>query len=95
MAVELDDGTTYEAAPDQRDYRRFDLTRMRKGWPAGNEAPFILQGFACAAALIRQGDVNGESDPVVLMDRIVRIDEVSSEPITPTDAGRGPASSSS
>jgi len=91
--VELDDGTTYEAVTDQRDYRRFDLTRARHGWPPGQEAPFILQGFAVAAALVRQGDIDG--DPAALMDRIVNMTETGSEPVTPTDAGHGPASSSS
>lgn len=88
--VELDDGSMYEALVDQRDYRRYDLTRQRHGWPLPTEAPFLLQGFVIAAALIRQGDVE-ESDPAVLMNRVVTVTDLGEVPITPTDAGPGPA----
>jgi hypothetical protein len=92
--VELDDGSMYEALVDQRDYRRFDLTRAKHGWPSATEAPFVLQGFCVASALIRQGDVT-ETDPAVLMDRVVSVTDLGDEPVVPTDAGPGPASSSS
>lgn len=88
--VELDDGRVFEATTDQRDYRRWDLTRAKRGWPVATEAPFLLQGFAVAAALIRQGDVD-EKDPAVLMDHIVSIEELGESDVTPTDAGHTPA----
>jgi hypothetical protein len=88
----MDDGSVMEAVVDQRDYRRYDLTRSSHKWPAATDAPFLLQGFVCAAALIRQGDVD-ETDPVVVMDRIVEVVETGSSDVTPTAAGHGPASS--
>jgi hypothetical protein len=92
--VELDDGSMYEAYVDQRDYRRFDLTRARMGWPPASDAPFVLQGFCVASALLRQGDITG-TDPVSLMERVVAVTDLGDEPIVPTGAGPGPASSSS
>lgn len=88
--VTLDDGSVYEATVDQRDYRRYDLTRGRHGWPPPTEAPFLLQGFVCAAALVRQGDVT-DADPVAVMDRIVEVVETGTSDVSPTGAGPTPA----
>jgi len=88
--VTLTDGSVLEAVVDQRDYRRYDLTRQRHGWPAATDSPFLLQGFVCAAALIRQGDTH-ETDPAVLMDQIVEVVELGAADVVPTDAGVGPA----
>ena len=88
--VTMTDGSVLEAVVDQRDYRRYDLTRLRHGWPAATDAPFLLQGFVCAAALIRQGD-RTETDPAVLMDQIVEVVEIGTSDVSPTDAGLGPA----
>jgi hypothetical protein len=86
----MDDGTVLEATVDQRDYRRYDLTRAAHKWPPATDAPFLLQGFVCASALIRQGDVPG-TDPVAVMDQIVEVVEIGTSDVTPTDAGHGPA----
>ena len=88
--VTMEDGSVLEAVVDQRDYRRYDLTRAAHKWPAATDAPFLLQGFVCAAALIRQGDVT-DTDPAVVMDRIVEVVEIGTSDVTPTDAGHGPA----
>lgn len=88
--VTLDDGSVLEAVVDQRDYRRFDLTRVKHGWPLPTEAPFLLQGFVCAAALVRQGDVT-DTDPAALMERIVEVTEEGTSDVTPTGAGPTPA----
>lgn len=87
--VTMDDGQVHEAVVDQRDYRRWDLTRNRHGWPTATDAPFLLQSFVTAAALVRQGDVDG--DPAAVMERIVQVDDMGSSPVLPTDAGNGPA----
>lgn len=88
--VTMDDGTVLEAVVDQRDYRRYDLVRAARKWPPATDAPFLLQGFVCAAALVRQGEVP-EADPVAVMDRIVEVVEMGTSDVTPTDAGLGPA----
>lgn len=88
--VTMEDGQVHEAMVDQRDYRRWDLTRVRHGWPSAQEAPFLLQSFVTAAALVRQGDVP-DQDPAVVMDRIVQVDDMDTSPVVPTDAGLGPA----
>jgi hypothetical protein len=85
----MDDGQVFEATVDQRDYRRWDLTRPRYGWPKATDAPFLVQSFVTAAALVRQGDVDG--DPATVMERIVFVDDLDTSPVVPTDAGLGPA----
>lgn len=88
--VTMDDGQVFEALVDQRDYRRWDLTRGRHQWPPATDAPFLLQSFVTAAALVRQGDVP-DQDPAAVMDRIVQVDDMDTSPVVPTDAGLGPA----
>lgn len=88
--VTLDDGSVLEAVVDQRDYRRYDLSRVKHGWPPPTDAPFLLQGFVVSAALVRQGDVT-ETDPAILMDRVVEVVEMGSADVTPTGAGPTPA----
>jgi hypothetical protein len=85
--VTLDDGRVLQAAIDNRDYVRYDLTRAKAGWPPAPDAPFIFQSFTAAAALIRQGDAAG--DPAKLLEQIVMVDVEESEPVPPTPPGPG------
>ena len=83
----LDDGTVYDVAIDNRDYVRYDMTRTKAGWPPGPDAPFIFQSFTAAAALVRQGDVEG--DPTKLLERIVTVDAEEVEDLRPTPPTTG------
>lgn len=86
--VTLDDGAVYDAAIDNRDYVRYDMSRTKQGWSSAQESPFIFQTFTAAAALIRQGDVT-DSDPAALMLRVVLVDAEAAEDIRPTPPGPG------
>jgi hypothetical protein len=90
--VTLDDGTVYAVGIDERDFRRWDLTFKSKGWPPGDEAGILYQGFVAAAALYRQGDVPGPIEAI--LDRIVRTDVEGEETVRPTGGAPGPGSSS-
>ena len=89
--VTLDDGTVYAVGIDERDFRRWDLTFKSRGWPPGDQAGMLYQGFVAAAALFRQGDVTGTVESI--MDRIVRTDVEAEEPVRPTGGAAGPGSS--
>jgi hypothetical protein len=91
--VTLDDGTVYAIAIDERDFRRWDLTFKGKGWPPGDQAGMLYQGFLAAAALFRQGEVPGATVDAIL-ERIVRTDLDAEEAVRPTDGAPGPDSSS-
>ena len=92
--VTLDDGTVHAVAIDERDFRRWDLTFKGKGYPPADQAGMLYQGFLAAAALFRQGDVPGATIDGIL-ERVVRTDLESEEPVVPTGGAPGPDSSSS
>jgi hypothetical protein len=85
--VTMDDGAVYAAAIDERDMRRWDMTYRRMQWPPMEEAKVLFQGFIAAAALIRQGDLEGV--PERLVDHIVHTDPEGEETINPTGAAPG------
>jgi hypothetical protein len=86
--VTLDDGRVFDAAIDNRDYVRYDLTRAKAGWPPAQDAPFVFQAFTAAAALIRQQDVE-DTDPAALMQRLVTVDAEETEDVGPTVPAAG------
>lgn len=91
--VTLDDGTVHPVGIDERDFRRWDLTFKGKGWPPGDQAGMLYQGFLAAAALVREDPSIGKIDAV--LERIVRTDLETEEDIRPTGGAAGPDSSSS
>ena len=51
-----DPGGEVEAVTvDARDFMAFDVARARRGWPAAQEAGFLLMQFVCWNALKRAG----------------------------------------
>ena len=59
VVLDQGDGTYLEAAvqADNRDMVRWDLTRVRKQWPAAQDAPFLWSTFLAWAALTRAQDI--------------------------------------
>ena len=55
--VTLVDGRVFNVGVDNRDFRAYDLTYKRHGWPPGTEAPFLVQNFIFANALVRAGEI--------------------------------------
>lgn len=45
---------------DNRDAVRWDMTRGRKQWPTGNQAPMLWITFLAWSALNRSGDFEGD-----------------------------------
>jgi hypothetical protein len=54
LRVSLDDGTTLEVQTLNPDLIRFDLTRVKHGWPDAQKAPFVWLTFLAWAALRRE-----------------------------------------
>lgn len=57
VRLENADGTVteYDVQTDNRDAVRFDLTRVRLGWPDGQSAPVLWMTFQAWSALKRSG----------------------------------------
>lgn len=89
--VELEDGTSWDALVLNRDFVAFDLTRPKRGWPAGDEAPFLLNNFLAWNASKRAGHPVGGFDGFVNAAEVVKLTQA--EPARPTRPEAGPGSS--
>lgn len=57
--ITLNDGTTLVVRVLNPDYLRWDLSRGKKGWPSGQEAPFLFATFLAWSAAKREGAYEG------------------------------------
>lgn len=73
VQLENADGTVaeYDVQTDNRDAVRFDLTRVRLGWPDGQSAPVLWMTFQAWSALKRSGIDVGKVD--AFMDRCLSV----------------------
>lgn len=90
--VTLTDGRVVEVGVDHRDFVAYDLSYQRRGWPKAEDAPFLLQQFIFANAIVRAGENDGQ-DVKAVLDRIALIDEEKPETVDPTGGAPGPDSS--
>ena len=63
VVVVVDQGeqlVEFTTQTDNRDAVRWDMTRGRKNWPAGHEAPVLWLTFIAWSALSRAGDFEGD-----------------------------------
>lgn len=53
------DGTEYTVRVLNPDYLRWDLSRGKRGWPAGSDAPFLFATFLAWSGAKREGRFAG------------------------------------
>ena len=81
---------------DNRDAVRWDMTRGRKNWPNGTDAPILWITFLAWSALSRSGDFEGDFakfNEVTLSIRAVDVNGEPIEGIDPDDLAVGPTQS--
>lgn len=85
-----DDLLEYVVRTDNRDLVRWDLTRVRRGWPATSEAPFLWMTVLGYFALIRAGEISDKENVEAFIDRCLSAKFVN-EDGSPVTAGQADA----
>lgn len=73
---------------DNRDHVRWDMTRGRKNWPTGQDAPMLWMTFLAWSALVRAGDFEGDFakfNDVTVSISAVAVDGTPLDATDPTD----------
>lgn len=70
---------------DNRDAVRWDMTRGRKNWPTGADAPMLWITFLAWSALNRSGDFTGDFAAFNDVALSITAVDVNGEPVTGVD----------
>lgn len=88
VAVVIDRGAElveYTTQTDNRDAVRWDMTRGRKNWPTGEDAPVLWLTFIAWSALVRAGDFEGDFAAFNDVTVSIRAIDIDGAPITGED----------
>lgn len=72
ITVHLDDGTEHVAKPSIGDMAKYDILRVRKGWPKRDDAEVLFITVLAWIALRRTGSYKGQVDDFI--DQLVSLD---------------------